>query len=91
MRVLHPKEWGATYRAHNVTMLRLMEEEWNPIELNNWDSNTISGWLNDRVGGRQLQLVTFAPIRDKVLWEGKKTVIHRGLFPVGGKIPPSVI
>ena len=28
---------------------------------------------------------TFAPIKDKVFWQGKKTVIHWGIFPVGGK------
>ena len=68
-----------------------MEEEWNPIELKNWCSGTISGCLEARVGGKQLQLGTFAPIRDKVFYQGKKMVIHWGLFPVVGKIQPWVI
>ena len=34
---------------------------------------------------------TIAPIKDKNFWQGKKTVIHWGLFPVGGKFEPWVI
>ena len=38
-----------------------------------------------------MQLYTFAPIRDKVFWKVKKTVIHWGLFTVGGRNEPWVI
>ena len=38
-----------------------------------------------------MQLGTFAPIKDKVLWHEKKTVIQWGLFHVGGKFEPWVI
>ena len=57
-------------------LLRQMKEEWTPIELKTWASRTISGCIEDRVGGEKVKLVTFAPIRDKVFWQGKKTVIQ---------------
>ena len=65
-----------------------MEEEWTPIELKTWYSKTICGCLEARVGGNNVKLGNFVPIKDKVLWQGKKTVIHWGLFSVGGKIEP---
>ena len=86
VRVLYCKAGGATEEAHNVMLLRQMEEDWTPIELKNWYYKTFIGCLKDRVGGKQVQLGTFAPTRDKILWQGKKTVIHWGLFTVGGKI-----
>ena len=43
------------------------------------------------VGREQVHLVTLVPIKDKVCWQVKKTVIHWGLFPVGVKIEPWVI
>ena len=56
-----------------------------------WDSKTISVCFEARVGGNKVQLGTFASIKDKVFWKGKKNVIHWGIFPVGGKIEPWVI
>ena len=68
-----------------------IDEEWTPIELKTWGDRTISGCLKTRVGGEQVQLGTFAPIRDKVFWQVKKMIIHWGLFPVGGRKEPWVI
>ena len=56
-----------------------------------WDYHTISGCLEARVGGEQVQLGNFGPIRDKFFWKGKKTIIHWGLFHVGVKIEPCMI
>ena len=47
-------------------LLRQMDEEWTPIELKTWASKTISGCPEANVGGNQLQLGNFAPIKDKV-------------------------
>ena len=55
------------------------------------NSSTIGGCLEDGVWGKQVQLGTFEPIRDKVFWKEQNTVIHWGFFPVGGKIEPWVI
>ena len=68
-----------------------MEEEWNIIELKNWDSKTSSRCLESGVGGNQVHLGTFAPNEDKVFYQGKKTVKNWGLFPVGGTFEPLVI
>ena len=54
-------------------------------------SKTISGSLEAKIGRNQVQLGTFAPIKDTVLWQVKKTVIHWGLFTVGSKFYPWVI
>ena len=51
----------------------------------------ISGYLEAGVGVKQVQIVTFELIRDKLFWEGKMTLIHCGLFPVGRKSEPWVI
>ena len=66
LRVLHCKAGGATYGAHNGMLSIQREEEWKPIELNTWTSKTISGCLEARVEGKQVQIVTLAPIRYKV-------------------------
>ena len=66
VRVLHRKAEGATDGAKNLMLLRQMDEEWTPIELKTWASKTISGCPEANVGGNQLQLGNFAPIKDKV-------------------------
>ena len=66
-------------------LLRRVEEEWNNIVLKTWAPKTISGCLEAKVGWKQVYLVTFAPIKDKSFWQGKKTVIYWGLFSVGEK------
>ena len=54
--------------------------------LKNFSSRAISGLLEAKVGGKQFEISTFATIKDTVFCQGKKTVIHWGLFPVGGEI-----
>ena len=76
VRVLHHKSGGETDGAQNAMLLRQREEDYNPIELKNWDSKTISGCLKARVGGKQVQLVTFSPIRYKIFYQGNKTLIQ---------------
>ena len=85
------KAGGETDGAKNLMLLRRVEEDWTPIVLKTWESKTISGSLEAEVGGKQAKLGTFAPIKDKVCWQRKKTMIHWGLFPVGGKFEPWVI
>ena len=88
---IHRKVGGVTDGSNNLMLPWLMEEEWTPIELKTWDSNTISGWLYARVGGKQVKMITFAPIKDKSFCQGNKTVIHWGLFPVRETSEPWVI
>ena len=47
-------------------LLRRMEEDWTPIKLKTWESKTISGFPEARVGGKHVQLGNFSPIKDKV-------------------------
>ena len=63
VRVLHCKAGGATCGAQNAMLLRKMEEGWNLIDLNTWVSRTLSIFLEERVGGNQVQLGIFTPIR----------------------------
>ena len=72
-------------------LLRQVEEEWTPIVLKTWVSMTISGSLEAKVGGKQVQLGNFSPFKDIIYWQGKETVIQWGLLPVGGKSEPLVI
>ena len=91
VRVLHCKAGGATDGAKNLMLLRRVDEEWTPIVLKTWALKTISDSLEAKFGGKPVQLGTFAPIKDKVCWQGKNTVIHKVLFPVGRKIEPWLI
>ena len=61
-------------------LLRRMEEEWTTIVFKTWASNTISGCLEAKVGGKQVHLGTFALIKGKSFWQEKKTVIQRASF-----------
>ena len=63
----------------------------DPIVLKTLASKTISVSLEDKFGSKQVNLGTFLPIKDKCYWQGKKTLIHWGLFPVGVKFEPWVI
>ena len=62
-----------------------MEDKLNPIKLKTWASRNVSGFLEARVGVNQDHLVTPAPIRDRVLWQRKITVVHWVLLLVVGK------
>ena len=43
---------GNNLCSKNLMLLRRAKEEWTPIELKTWSSKTISGSLEDRVGGK---------------------------------------
>ena len=49
VQVLHRKSGGETDGEKNFMLLRRLEKEWTPIELNTWASKTISGCLEARV------------------------------------------
>ena len=68
-----------------------MEENLTPINLNTWASQTVSECLEERVGVKQVHIGTFAPISDRVFWQGNITVVHWLLFSVGGKCEPWLI
>ena len=68
-----------------------MEENLTPINLNTWASQTVSECLEERVGVNQVHIGTFAPISDRVFWQGNRTVVHWLLFSVGGNFEPWVI
>ena len=91
MQVLHHKAGGATNGAKSLMLLILMEEEWAPTVLKTWAPNTIYGSLETKVGGEQVQLGTFSPIKYKVFWHGRKTELYWGLFPVLVQFEPWVI
>ena len=80
MLVLHSKSGGAINGAKKIMLLRRVEEEWTPIVLKTWASKNISGRIEAKVGGEKGHLGTFAPIKYKVCWKGKKTVIQWGIF-----------
>ena len=65
MLVLYPKAGGATDGAKNIMLLRRMEERWTPILLKTCYSKTISGFLEAKVGGKQVRLGNFLSIKDK--------------------------
>ena len=71
--------------------MMMMKEKLTPIELKNWSSRTVCGCLEARVGVNQVHIGTPTPIRDRVLWQGKITVVHLLLFSVGGNFEPWVI
>ena len=48
------------------------------IKLKNWASHTVSGRLEAGVGGKQVHLGKYSPIRDRVFWKGKRMVVHWG-------------
>ena len=91
VQVIYHKAGGAADGEKNIMLMRQMEEEWTHIVLNTWSSKTISGCLEDEVGGNQVHMGTFAPIKYTFFWKGKKAVINWGLLPVGGKLEPWVI
>ena len=56
-----------------------------------WASQTVSGWFDTRVGGKQVHIGTYYPIRDIVCLQGKITVVHWVVFPQVVKREPWVI
>ena len=68
-----------------------MEEKLTPIKIKTWESQTVSGCLDARVGGKQAHLGTPAYIRDRVFWQGNITEVNWVVFPVGGKSETLVI
>ena len=50
-----------------------MEEDWTLVLLKTWESKTISGFLEDNIGGKQVQLGNFAPIKDK--FSGRERIL----------------
>ena len=80
MRVLYLKSGGATDGVQNIILMMRMEEKLTPIKLKTWASWTVSGCLAERAGVKQVHIGTSATIRDKVFWQGKRTVVHWVLF-----------
>ena len=52
VRVLNHKSGGATESAKNIMLMMRMEEKLNNIEIKTWESRTVSGFLDTRVGGK---------------------------------------
>ena len=74
--------------AQHIMFMMRMEEKLTPIKIKTWVSRTVSGCLDTRVGGKKVHLVTSTPIRGRVLWQWKITLVHWVVFPVGGKCEP---
>ena len=88
---LHQKSGGATDGAQNIIIMMRMEEKLTPNKIHTWASRTVSGWLEARVGGKQVHIGTSASIRDIVWWKGKIIVLYWVLFSVVGEYEPWVI
>ena len=61
------------------------------MELKAKSSRAINGSLKVRVGIYLEDLVTLSPIQYRVCWNGKRTVIHWGLYSSGKGRDPWVI
>ena len=82
VRVLHHKAGGATDGAQNIILMMRMEEKLTRIKIKKWASQTVSGCLYERFGGKKVHIVTSNHISDRVLWQWKITVVHWVVFPV---------
>ena len=60
----------------NIILMMRMKDKFTLINLKTWASRTVSGCLEARVGAKQVHIVTSAPIRDIVFWQGKIIVVH---------------
>ena len=52
--------------AQHIILMMTMEEKLTPIKINTWAYRTVSGCLDTRVGGKQVRIVTYTPIRYRV-------------------------
>ena len=89
--VLYLKYGGATDGIQNIILMMRMEDKFTLMKLNTWASRTVSGCLEARVGGKQYHIWTLSPIRDRVFWQEKRTVLHLVFFLVVGKCETWVI
>ena len=62
-----------------------------PIKIKTWESWTVSGCLDKRVGGKHYYIGTPASIRYIVFCKRNIKVLHWVVLPVGGKCEPWVI
>ena len=69
VRVLHHKLGGTTDGAQNIMLMMKMEEKLNNIKIKTWESQTVSGCLDTRVGGKQVHIGTSALVRYIVFWK----------------------
>ena len=66
MQILHRKEGGAMDGVQNIILMMRMEDKLTPIKINTWAYRTVRGCLDTRVGGKQVCIVTYTPIRYRV-------------------------
>ena len=76
VRLFHHKSGGATDGAQNIILMMRMEEKLTPINIKTWASQTNSGCLDIRVGGKNVHLVTSTPIRYRVFCKWKRKVMN---------------
>ena len=91
VRVLHQNSGGATDGELNIVFMVKMKDKLTPIRLKKWVYLTVSGLLEARVGGNQANVGNSYLMRDIVCCQGNRTVVHWGLYMVGGKCEPRVI
>ena len=77
--------------AQNIILMMTMEDKLTPIKINTWAYRTVSGCLDTRVGGNQVHIVTYTPIRYRVCRQWKRTIINWLVFPMVGKYEPWAI
>ena len=79
---------GSTYGGHNLIILMREEVGGKRVKLKTTSSRAISGSLEVRAVEAQAHLGNLSPVRDLVCCQGKRTVIHWGIYPVGMGIYP---
>ena len=89
--VLHHEVGGTMDGAKNINLMMKMEEKLNNIKIKTWESQTVSGCLDTRVGGKKVHLVTSIPMRDIVCWKWNIIAVHWLVLPVGVKCEPWAI
>ena len=66
-------------------LLHREKEDKGRVVFKTWASWMISGCLNAEFGGVTAQLGILSPMRYRICWQGKMTVLYWGLYHMGGK------
>ena len=76
VRFLHKKVGGVTDGARNFVILHRQEEYIGRVVLKTWASWTLIVCLDAKFRGMTALLVTEAPIRYQVCWQGNRKLLY---------------
>ena len=82
IRVLHSRSGGSTNRAHNVAFLAKKEIDISSLKLEETASRANKRSMEVRLEGKAEEIGTLDPIHDRVCWQGNRTLVHWGLYPM---------